>query len=351
MAIQVPPVPAGVRPITGDHFSHVDLARGERQWREACNVAAVAARRVRRAPDPPARIAPYPKVFVVGCPRSGTSWVQTILAQHPAVVTSQESHAYEQVYDPVVARGARNIAAWAKVLHRHDISERQQRWVGLHWWVNRARLLDLVAWAVHQHDAPDVVAQRVIEAIFDAGFVERGGDPSRTLLEKSPGHLHYARQILRRFPEARVVEVLRDGRDVCVSLEKLRATVAWPPATRRAQVELWARAAKRGLELRRDPEFADRVHLVRYETLKADPTAEIARLYSFADLPADDAFVAGVADATDFRHHRSTGEGRHTRRGEVGDWEQHLDARDRALFRELAGDVFEAAGYRFDDAQ
>jgi hypothetical protein len=85
--------------------------------------------------------------------------------------------------------------------------------------------------------------------------------------------------------------------------------------------------------------------------LKANPAAEIARLFSFADLDADDAFVAGVADATDFRHHRSTGEGRHTRRGEVGDWEQHFDATDRALFRELAGDVFEAVGYRFDDAR
>ena len=60
---------------------------------------------------------------------------------------------------------------------------------------------------------------------------------------------------------------------------------------------------------------------------------------------ATTAFVAEVADASDFRHHRTTGAGYHTRRGEVGDWRNHFSAEDEELFRELAGDVFEAVRY------
>lgn len=33
-------------------------------------------------------------VFVIGCPRSGTTWVQIMLCQHPRVATSQETHLF-----------------------------------------------------------------------------------------------------------------------------------------------------------------------------------------------------------------------------------------------------------------
>jgi len=34
-------------------------------------------------------------VFLVGCPRRGTTWLQRLLACHPAVRTGQESHVFE----------------------------------------------------------------------------------------------------------------------------------------------------------------------------------------------------------------------------------------------------------------
>jgi hypothetical protein len=335
-----------VRPVVGDHLSHIAIPTRTRQWRQVVNFAAVADRRVRgRAAALPA--APdYGKVFVVGCGRSGTSWVQGIIAAHPRVITTQESHAYEAVYEPVTQRGRTSVSAWTKVLHRHDLSEREARWVGLHWWINRPDLLDLIDWGLHASNASDAdAAETVIGAIFDRYFVSRGGTADNMLLEKTPGHIAYARQILRRFPDARLVEVLRDGRDVCVSMQMQALTLSWPPDSRRAQINTWARAARRGLALRSDAELADRVHLVRYEDLKRDPGFEIARLFDFVRLDATPAFVAEVADASDFRHHRTTGAGMHTRRGEVGDWRNHFSAADEELFRELAGDVFEAVGY------
>jgi hypothetical protein len=348
VSIGVPEVPSGVRPVVGTHLSRVEIPRVAREWRRAVNLATVARLRARHRavalPDAPA----YPKLFVVGCPRSGTSWVQGIFSAHPLVLTSQESHAYENVYDRVASGRRDSVAAWTKVLHRHDIGEREARWVGLHWWVNRTTLVGLIEWALSADGvgAADA-AETVIKAVFDSYFNGRGGDERNTLLEKTPGHLEYARRILRRFPEARVVEVLRDGRDVCVSMQMQALTMSWPPKTRRAQIAAWVHAVRSGVELRGDPEVADRVHLVRYEELKAAPEAEIARLFEFAGLDADRAFVADVADRSDFRHHTSTGDGRHTRRGEVGDWRNHFSAEDEALFRELAGEAFATAGYRF----
>jgi len=134
---------------------------------------------------------------------------------------------------------------------------------------------------------------------------------------------------------------------VCVSLEMQALTLDWPPTTRQAQAALWAKAATRGLELRADPEFAGRVHLVRYEEMKADPAEQTQRLFEFAGLDVGDALLAEIVDRSDFRHNRATGAGRHTRKGEVGDWAAHFTEDDEQIFRDVAGDAFEAAGYSF----
>ena len=348
MAATLPQVPSGVRPIVGTHLVRVDMPRAQREWRRAVNLTAVAGLRARHRRVALPSAPEYPKLFVVGCGRSGTSWVQKIISAPPDVVTSQESHAYENIYEPVTARGRESVVAWTKVLHRHDIAEREARWVGLQWWVNRATLRGFIEWAFSADGvaAPDA-AESVIGAVFDSYFLGRGGDEHNTLLEKTPGHLKYADRILRRFPEARIVEVLRDGRDVCVSMQMQALTMSWPPQTRAAQIAAWVRAVHRGQALRADPELAGRVHLVRYEDLKAAPEAEIARLFEFAGLDADRAFVAEVADGSDFRHQTMTGDGRHTRRGEVGDWRNHFDADDERMFREVAGEAFTTAGYQF----
>ena len=348
MTAGIPQLPTGVRPVVGSHMTRIELPRAQRELRQAVNLATVAGLRARHR-KPALPVAPaYPKLFVVGCPRSGTSWVQSVLSAHPSVVTSSESHAYENIYDPVTRRGRTSVSGWTKVLHRHDLGEREARWVGLHWWVNRATLCRLIEWAFSADgvSAADA-AETVIEAVFDSYFLEHGGDEHQTLLEKTPGHLSYAAQILARFPEARMVEVLRDGRDVCVSMQMQALTMSWPPKDRRDQIAAWVQAVRKGIALRSDPAVRDRVHLIRYEALKADPEVEIARLFEFAGLEADRGSVAAVADRSDFRHQPSTGDGRHTRRGEVGDWRNHFDADDEALFRQLAGDVFEAAGYHF----
>jgi Sulfotransferase family len=346
-AFRPPEVPPGVRPVVGTHQVRIPISRAERELRRVANLLAVARLRAHpRASTLP--VAPrYPKLFVVGCPRSGTSWVQRILGDHPRIVTSQESHAYENIFRPVTSGGRTSVAAWTKVLHRHDLEEREARWVGLHWWVNRATLVDLIEWAFAAEGISDADAgETVIQAVFDSYFLARG-HAGQVLLEKTPGHLAYADRILRRYPEAKVVEVLRDGRDVCVSMQMQALTMSWPPATRRDQITAWVRAVDQGATLRADPELRDRVHLVRYEELKAAPEREITRLFEFAELDTHPRALAEITDRANFRHLGDTGDGRHSRRGEVGDWQNHFTPDDEALFRALAGDTFLAAGYRF----
>jgi hypothetical protein len=165
------------------------------------------------------------------------------------------------------------------------------------------------------------------------------------LVEKTPSHVFHAVNILRRFPEARIVEVVRDGRDVCVSMQYRAMTVSWPPTDRGEQIRRWVDAVEFGMTARATPEAEGRWHVVRFEDAKRDPRHEIAELFHFSDLPFDDALVDRVVATTDFTQLEYTGDGQLFRRGEVGDWRTEFDASDRALFAQLAGATLVAAGY------
>ena len=69
-----------------------------------------------------------------------------------------------------------------------------------------------------------------------------GADLSAVLIEKTPLHLYYSKTILEWWSAARVVELIRDGRDVCVSLQHKAEGGRWAPADRRDQINRWVQA-------------------------------------------------------------------------------------------------------------
>jgi hypothetical protein len=288
----------------------------------------------------------YPKVFVVGCGRSGTSWVQDIIAASPRVATTQESHAYESVFAPLVRAGhIRRPEGWLKVLQRYDVSWREQRWVGVYWWVHQRQLLDIMRETIGRRDLDlRAAANFAVRRVFDTWFSTHRG-ASDVLLEKTPGHVAFADQILDTFPEARVVEVVRDARDVCVSLEKQALTLRWPPTRRQDQIRLWRRAVERGQRLHDEPRWQGRIHRLRYEDLHEDPVARVMGLYRFLELDIDEAEAERIVDDTSITKFSDRSDGRHRRKGAVGEWRTTLNADDLALIEREAGELLRAVGY------
>lgn len=285
---------------------------------------------------------PVRKVFVVGCPRSGTTWVQAILQHHPLALGTTESHAYGRT-DPVRRHGHLSRRGWGALFAEPGPHPS----VGLQWYADRRTLRHLAVDAATRARSGDEAADRFVAAVFDA-FVEReGGSPAHLLVEKTPNHLLHARRILTQFPEARMIEVVRDGRDVCASLDARLPYITWGARDRRTQVATWVRYVEAGEALRADPAFSDRVVRVRFEDLKAQPEAEVRRLFAFADLEVTDDDVGRIVASTDFSRAGGRSDGSSpNRKGEVGDWANHFTEADAALFAELAAGACAAAGYR-----
>jgi len=291
--------------------------------------------------------ADYPKVFVVGCPRSGTTWVADILGRHPAVIRGQESQLYSTIRHSLGTYGAYNPIGWARLFYGVERGVRIGANAGMHFYVDAHTLLR-VGWAV-LGSAPrrDQVTPKLVRAVLDSYFVQQGGTAGRVLVEKTPTHVFYLDDILTGFPDAHVVEVVRDGRDVCVSMALRSERVSAFPTTNEGRIRLWVHAVEAGRVATNDARWHGRIVKVRYEDLKASPVEQIARMFAAVDLPASDDLVREIAEASDIARF-ATGPGEFRHRGEVGTWVDHLSAEDEAAFRSLAGATFTAAGYSFD---
>lgn len=144
-----------------------------------------------------------------------------------------------------------------------------------------------------------------IEAIIRAGNADAGslanaiiafllGDSPATVWgEKSPGHERRLARILEVFPQAKIIHIYRDPRDVVASIQRV-----WGEGRRTFRVARFCRNVLRR-RLQSERTLGPERHLsVRYESLVADPEGELRRVCGFLGLPFDEAIM---------RHHERRG--------------------------------------------
>jgi hypothetical protein len=176
--------------------------------------------------------------------------------------------------------------------------------------------------------------------------------------EKTPRNIGRLAVIFRCFPAARFVHVLRDGRDVACSLRthprhrvvdgKLVPLDTWKPIAGGAR--RWVRDIEASRKWWSDPRF----HTVRYEDLVLNPRPVLERLMTFLGEDWDEAMLAHAAadspfrDATRFAQNpEALGAVTTT---SLSRWQRELDARDKRIFKRIAGPLLVELGYAADDA-
>jgi hypothetical protein len=162
--------------------------------------------------------------------------------------------------------------------------------------------------------------------------------------DKTPIYVLHLDELTALLPEARVVHVIRDGRDVTLSWLDGR----WGPRTVVEAALVWRLRVERGQRSGRRL-GPDRYHEVRYEDLLEDPKRVTDRLCQFLELDPDPAvlryFERGAEVAATMRrpeYHK--GLSLPPTKG-LRDWATTMSDRDVAVFQVLAGDLLGALGY------
>lgn len=234
------------------------------------------------------------RAFLVGCPRSGTTLLQSLLASHSAIHSPPETHFLNRLLRNEQHRQLPPACfSWPDRALRRWHALRRNGMVAIGWvgaknvaraWhgVEDAALppRSTQAWKLHSVHAQ----MRRFVQVLDRNCLHAG---RRLWLEKTPDHLFYAARIQRHIADARFIHIVRNGEEVVASFHRLaRRHPQWHhylDEMRAAQ--RWNRAVKETLSWLGHP-----AHLiVRYESLLDDPRRALARILHFLGCESEDA--------------------------------------------------------------
>lgn len=275
-----------------------------------------------------------PFVFIVGCPRSGTTLLQRMLNSHPRIAITPESHWIPRLY----------VKPWA-LTPEGCVTSKLVR-----------RLLAHRKLARLQLDGNNVRAlvgngERVTYSVLVARIFDQYGKAKGKPLvgDKTPDYVRRIGTLHALWPRASFVHVIRDGRDVAMSMldwpkvcPKPGDFVTWkddPIATAAWWWELNVRFGREaGSSL--GPGL---YHEVRYESLIARPEEEMATLCDFLGVPYDAAMLRFHEVGTDPGLEQKYA-GRPVTPG-LRDWNTQMPAAKVEQFEGVAGNLLEQLGY------
>jgi hypothetical protein len=205
---------------------------------------------------------------IVGVPRSGTTLLRFVLDSHPWLAIPPETGflaqlarrpptTIDELFD-VVTGWPPESPAWP------DFG------------------IDVLAFRRALHELSDCDAAEGVRRFY--GLYARGQGKPR-FGDKTPLYCEHIEPISRLLPEARFIHVIRDGRDVALSLRD-----TWfAPARDMATLARYWRDLVRGARLAGDglPTYLE----VRYEDLVSQPVREVERVCRFLGLPYDEAML------------------------------------------------------------
>lgn len=304
---------------------------------------------------------PLSKFFLIGTPKSGTSWLMEILNSHPEIICRGEGKLFGKD-SPRTLHGAlarsELLAAW----------------------------LDRNPWTWHERD-PDL--EDLVRAIVDYLMSEKLAKAKKKIAgDKTPiMSAETVKEISEICPGSKVVHIIRDGRDVAVST----AHHLWnnaedqggsiPLSPERASKRDAYRADPGNFDSEKESIFADGqvteiasrwktlvsratedgrnllggdYHQVHYEDLLVGPMPQVRQLLDFLEADSSEAVAQNCIEEVSFekKANRKPGEEDPTsfyRKGVSGDWKGVFTREDRRAFKEEAGDLLVELGYEKDN--
>jgi hypothetical protein len=303
------------------------------------------------------RFFPSAKFFILGHARSGTTLLMRLVRLHPEVHCNYQAHFFTR--RPLLKSLVDTPAA------EEWLTRKSNRW-------NRGRdLSPLVLRA-----AADFILER--EAAAAGKRIVGDKSPSSTIHGQAVRDMHAV------YPDAKLVYIVRDGRDVLLSerfrnlveesrfltvqdrriVEDLRRDQApFMDGSRSIFTEAFIRRVAKGwaANLQETEEEGRRLyggnfHSLRYEDLLKDPFEQMALLWTFLGVGEVDASLARWIGAEmesnpdeEWQAQRNRQVASFLPKGQAGNWMRLFTEEDKALFKRLAGRGLIQWKYEFDD--
>jgi hypothetical protein len=280
---------------------------------------------------------PNPYLFIVGSPRSGTTLLRRIVSAHSQIVVLPESHWIPRFYNRQI--GLTAVGLVTEELVEELIADPKFENLDI-----RPEELRCLLGPGERPSYADFL-RRIFDHCASAHGKTLAGD-------KTPNYVRQISVLHGLWPRARFVHLIRDGRDVCLSLldwKRKQARMAelfptWTEDRITTAALCWERDVRAGLETGR-PLGQALYCEVRYEDLVCRPADELKKLCSFLGLPYE-------ADMLEFHRGRTRSEpGLSAKEAYLPitpglrDWRRQMPPDAVERFEAAAGDLLDELGY------
>ena len=206
------------------------------------------------------------KIFLVGCARSGTTLLQSLLASHPVVASFPESNFFN---------------------HLFSHSEPKRRLLGVISRRAKPRLAEFLAESGYPDHKPSpfVLFPGQLTTHFSSTLDQLTLHQGKKIwIEKTPTHLYHLDFITQYIPQSKFIHIIREGKDTVASLYDVRKKYPKQWTNEPASVELSVARWVKDVSI--SAQYAHRSNhvVVSYEALVADPNATLQRLCRFIDI-------------------------------------------------------------------
>jgi hypothetical protein len=209
--------------------------------------------------------------FLIGAPRSGTTWIQRLLQTHPDMCGGEESHFF---------------TFFSHVLREAPSMIREDRKIG--------------PLAYMTHDALIESLRHLWDDMFRSIYA--ANPTPRVHLEKTPFHTLCMTEIVTLFPDARFIFLQRDSRAVAASLMAAGRSWGkhWAPSTaKEAALEWYRHVGSVRTWQKAHPDHP--VLTIRYEDVLDDTPGALRTMLEFAlqhdSVAADETYAAFVENS------------------------------------------------------
>ncbi len=196
-------------------------------------------------------------IFIVGHPRSGTSWLNKLIVSHPNLAGGPETQLFNYYLRPFFD------------------TDPFVPWGGVNQWVGSEGRRQII-----RNLCDDIFAFRLAE------------EQKKRVVEKTPEHALFLHEIMSIYPAAKFIHVVRDGRDVMLSVFAYASHLSNPPKTEEEAAARWVSMLEsvEAMKLAHPNSVCE----VRYEDIASDPKSCLRQMFSFVEEKYTDGIIERI---------------------------------------------------------